>query len=377
MSSQFPQQRPNSPTNSDMRFFPPNMYDPQINMIRKPFVLNKEKLRQDFNSPKYENRRKEFFATFSEFLRSYIRDKYYEFMNYIQTEVNFFEWFDHYYKPKILAGRNTNTNSLQNLQRKTIPTYSYKTRQDTIIQNKTNTFQPTTPTLPLLNQNHANNTTHANSASILSLTSGNILLATKQQDKHSMTSLTSKYQFNNNTHLDKKQNILSQYGQINTIKKNKKDNIKKDKKKPNKDIGSLTKEKLVDTLDPLTKIPKEKAKHKPLCYKCNKLGHYQNNCKPPKNKSKLNIPEFHSEINSLKQEIKEIKNSSFQITEEQLAQEIVTLNMNDNHLQDSNIENEVEPEENCKQIVQSITQPIFKENFLNTIDKMLFQKWYT
>jgi hypothetical protein len=44
-SSQFPQQRPNSPTNSDMGFFPPNMYDPQINMIKKPFVLNKEKLR--------------------------------------------------------------------------------------------------------------------------------------------------------------------------------------------------------------------------------------------------------------------------------------------------------------------------------------------
>jgi hypothetical protein len=94
-----------------MGFFPPNMYDPQINMIRKPFVLNKEKLRQDFNSPKYENRRKEFFATFSEFLRSYIRDKYYEFMNDIQTEVNFFAWFDHYFKPKLLAGRNTNTNN--------------------------------------------------------------------------------------------------------------------------------------------------------------------------------------------------------------------------------------------------------------------------
>jgi hypothetical protein len=51
--------------------------------------------------------------------------------------------------------------------------------------------------------------------------------------------------------------------------------------------------------------------------------------------------------------------------------------MNNNHLQDSNIENEVKPEENCQQIVQSITQPTFKENFLNTIDKMLFQKWYT
>ena len=77
-------------------------------MIRKPFVLNKEKLRQDFNSPKYENRRKEFFATFSEFLRSYIRDKYYEFMNDIQTEVNLFAWYDHYFKQKMLAGRNTN-----------------------------------------------------------------------------------------------------------------------------------------------------------------------------------------------------------------------------------------------------------------------------
>jgi hypothetical protein len=30
-------------------------------------------------------------------------------MNDIQTEVNFFEWFDHYFKPKILAGRNNNS----------------------------------------------------------------------------------------------------------------------------------------------------------------------------------------------------------------------------------------------------------------------------
>jgi hypothetical protein len=30
-------------------------------------------------------------------------------MNDIQTEVNFFEWFDKYYKPKILADRNTNS----------------------------------------------------------------------------------------------------------------------------------------------------------------------------------------------------------------------------------------------------------------------------
>jgi hypothetical protein len=53
------------------------------------------------------------------------------------------------------------------------------------------------------------------------------------------------------------------------------------------------------------------------------------------------------------------------------------MNNNNNNPQQSSIENEVEPEENCKQIVQLITQPTFKETFLNTIDKMLFQKWYT
>ena len=80
-SSQIPEKRPNFPTNSDMGYFPPHMYDPQINMITKPFELNKEILKKDFMSLKYENRRKEFFETFSKFLRTYIRDKYYDFMN--------------------------------------------------------------------------------------------------------------------------------------------------------------------------------------------------------------------------------------------------------------------------------------------------------
>jgi hypothetical protein len=271
----------NTPTNSDMGFFPPNMYDPQINMIMKPFVINKEKLRQDFNSPKYENRRKEFFATFSEFLRSYIRDKYYEFMNDIKTEVNFFAWYDHYFKPKILAGRNTNNSLPQkeviknSLPSSKLPStdnasltkqdikISNTKRQDIKISNITpltyacnNTLafsstspdnftrplpslisqnkysnslpqptysyslsQDTPPNIQPLTKNHTNNITHATSDSILSPTSGNIHIATRQQDKHSMTPLTSNYQFNNNTHLDKKQTILSQYGQINTIKK--------------------------------------------------------------------------------------------------------------------------------------------------------------
>jgi hypothetical protein len=83
-------------------------------------------------SPKYENRRKEFFATFSEFLRNYIREKYYKFMNDIQTEVNFFEWFDKYYKSKILAGRNTNTNSLLQREKSTNHTQKISNTQLTL-----------------------------------------------------------------------------------------------------------------------------------------------------------------------------------------------------------------------------------------------------
>jgi hypothetical protein len=79
-SSQIPPKKPNSLTNSDMRYFPPHIYDPQINMISKSFELNKERFIKYFMSPKYENRIKEFFATYSEFLQTYIRKKYYDFM---------------------------------------------------------------------------------------------------------------------------------------------------------------------------------------------------------------------------------------------------------------------------------------------------------
>jgi hypothetical protein len=227
-----------------------------------------------------------------------------------------------------------------------------------------------------MTKTHAWDTSHN---SLLSLTSDNTHLTTNQQ---------------NNIYLATRQTLLtSQNAQINTIKKkpkkekkdivdsptkdnNHKDkkNNHKDKKKPKKDIVDIVGS---PTIDPLTKISEEKVKHKPLCYKCKKLGHYQNNCVSDKKPSKLKTPDLHSVINSLKQEIKEIKTSSFQITGEQLAQEMVMLKINNNHPQNPNIENEVEPEENCKQIVQLTTRPNFKETFLNTIDKILFQKWYT
>jgi hypothetical protein len=132
-----------------------------------------------------------------------------------------------------------------------------------------------------MTKTHAWDTSHN---SLLSLTPDNTHLATNQQ---------------NNIYLATRQTLLtSQNTQINTIKKkpkkekkdivdsptkdnnhkDKKNNHKnnhKDKKKPKKDIVDIVGS---PTIDPLTKISEEKAKHKPLCYKCKNLGHYQNNC---------------------------------------------------------------------------------------------------
>ena len=163
-------------------------------MITKPFELNKERLRKDFMSPKYENRIKEFFVTFSEFLQAHIRKKYYDFMNDIQTEVNFFESFDKYYKPKILTNRNTN--SLQ----------KQATNRTIITKDR------------ILTPNHAHDI--PNTRHIVSNTP-------------SLTTLTTNHAIADNIYFAKKQTPLaSQYGQINIIKK---DNTYKDKKKPKLD----------------------------------------------------------------------------------------------------------------------------------------------
>ena len=328
-------------------------------------------------------------------------------MNDIQTEVNFFEWFDHYFKPKLLAGRNNNSllqKETMHISQKTKTDNSLLQKEKEVIKNSfsllpssklsstDNTFLATKRT-SLTSQNtkisntiikaktihtppnsqpltkiHASDTidsSHAYRTSHKNLNSKD--KNTSHQISNFPCTKTHSRELSDNSYTRQilmpinnpnQQNILSQYGQINIIKKHKKD--KKKLKEEKENIGSPTKcnkdkkkKDIVDsqTIDPLTKNSEEKANHKPICYKCNKPGHYQNNCKPPKNKSKLKIPELHLEINSLKQEIQEIKNSSFQITEEQLAQEMVTLKINNNHSQNSSIENEVEPEENCKQIV--------------------------
>ena len=56
---------------------------------------------------------------------------------------------------------------------------------------------------------------------------------------------------------------------------------------------------------------------------------------------------------------------------------MIALKINNSYPQHPINKEEIKPQENCKQIVQLITQPNSKENFVNIIDKILFQKWYT
>jgi hypothetical protein len=231
------------------------IYDSQINIISKPFELNKERLRKDFMSPKYENRRNEFFATYSEFLQTYIRKKYYDFMNDIQTEVNFFDWFDRNYKPKILNNRTKKKNRLQ--------------EENTKIAHKE------------ISSHKSIVTSHRNQQ----LAADNIYLAKKETP------------------------LANQHGQINTINKNNTNINYKDKKNHKHKLYKLP------TKDSKKHDIKQNTK-KLICHKCKKIDHYQNNCisdkngrnQPYKNNFKLKTPDLHSEINSLKQKIKRHQN---------------------------------------------------------------------
>ena len=56
-------------------------------------------------------------------------------MNDIQTEVNFFEWFNHYYKPKLLAGRNNNSLLHKETMQKTKTDNSLLQKEKDVIKN--------------------------------------------------------------------------------------------------------------------------------------------------------------------------------------------------------------------------------------------------
>jgi len=87
---------PNSPTQSQME-------DPQIMVIIKDYELNKnykinkEKLRKNFMSPEYDDKREWFFNKFSKYLQNQIRTKWYNHMNELGTDIYFFPWFEQNY----------------------------------------------------------------------------------------------------------------------------------------------------------------------------------------------------------------------------------------------------------------------------------------
>ncbi len=137
--------------------------------------------------------------------------------------------------------------------------------------------------------------------------------------------------------LKKQTPLTNQYDQINTINKNYTNVTCKDKEKsPTKDSK---------------KIATKQNNKKPICYKCKRIGHYQNNCisdkncrnQPFKSNSKLKTPKLHLEIKALKQEIKDIKTSDFQIREEQLAHEMIALKINNSYPQHPINKEEIKP----------------------------------
>ena len=219
-------------------------------------------------------------------------------MNDIQTEVNFLEWFDHYFKPKLLAGRNNNSllqketmhisqktktdNSLLQKEKEVIknsfrPMPSSKTSStDTLVtkrislisqnniptpKNQTlTTFDPchapsltitdnsitTQILMPINNTSHTSHTPNTPNTITKDKNTSHPISNFPCTKTHSRELSDNSYTrqilmpINNpNQQNNKKQTILSQYGQINTIKKNKKD--KKKLKEEKEDIGSPTK----------------------------------------------------------------------------------------------------------------------------------------
>jgi hypothetical protein len=90
----------NSPTQSQME-------DPQIMMITRNYEINKEKLRKDFMSPKYDDKRIWFFNTFSKYLQNQIRTRWYNDMNETKTDMYFFPWFERNYAKINISKVNT------------------------------------------------------------------------------------------------------------------------------------------------------------------------------------------------------------------------------------------------------------------------------
>ena len=67
-----------------------------INVISKPFVIDKDFLREDFSSPQNSDKR-QWFSTFDKTFKDHLRTVWYKDMEKRQITIPFFLWFDLYY----------------------------------------------------------------------------------------------------------------------------------------------------------------------------------------------------------------------------------------------------------------------------------------
>ena len=111
---------------------------------------------------------------------------------------------------------------------------------------------------------------------------------THREPKSMTTNHTNQQLVADNIYLAKTQTPLAnQHGQLNTINKNNTNVTYKDKKKS-------------PTKDSKKNVTKQNNK-KPICHKCKKIGHYQNNCisnkncrsQPFKSNPKSKTPDLH------------------------------------------------------------------------------------
>ena len=95
-----------------------------------------------------------------------------------------------------------------------------------------------------------------------------------------------------------------------------------------------------------------------------------------KQKAQITIQDLQLEINSIKQEIREIRTNS-QIAHEQFSQEISALKLENNKqiqiLCSSEVEDKLQENDDIEYLPKSSSTDLF----INLIDRVIFQKWYT
>ena len=95
-----------------------------------------------------------------------------------------------------------------------------------------------------------------------------------------------------------------------------------------------------------------------------------------KQKAQITIQDLQLEINSIRQEIKEIKNDS-QIAHEQFRQEIFALKLENNPKKQTPIISEIEDKLQGDDEIEFLPKSNSTDLFINLIDRVIFQKWYT